>query len=1645
MPEWDDFEPAESDWSEFEPVADTLTDTKGRRRVELLGKIADVEKERISAEPKLQFLEWADQPLVNRDVAEAAAVIGAPALNYFPGVRSSVSDAAAGLTTPVNLAMLAAGGAGGSIPKIGSAIGKGIAGGFGAHMATEALPEAASQAGAASVIGTEEDKQKAYTDLALTALMSGLALKGATPGTKGIPPRIPEIMDQSEAAANRAAVNLAAPGTVRETEIARFGPPETSLEAPPFQLGEMPFEAARRFGTTELPPVEILPQSGRLSAIEILDEPRSLLERETRGKASFGAEAPTLTRTALPIPPEVTEAAARARESGLSKAAEAAEEVARGENRMPPYRAPKELTPERVAEQERKAARESVEEGLTMEQPPMEPIVEEGQFPQAPGMPGGTLSRLQSSRIQAGKNVRTNQRNNPPSAPARTTEDAWRQGYESRTPEGIANLETQLQDATSRLSEALKNKQPTDALLKEKQLAREALSVAKGDTENTLANEWIAKNYPDPVAPIENIAANAGTKSAYDLGSKITTKEQLSKIWETQKRVEGEALEMIKKADADADLTAASDVSQRAALMKEAIESSHGLGAGQPFDKTKISLEEYNARMASEVPLGNNPTPQLPKSSTGISAPKDIISKLEDLKFGPEGEGKVFSLPHPDAIKAIGKAVWDDAIDLAIGVIKAGRAIGDAVDVAIQHIKKHVSGFSDSEVRANLDYVLKNETKASGVSKSGATTPPGSPTPTPAPTPGAPSVPPTTPPATPPTPPSNTPPAPTPPGAKVSLDDVYKRFEIEPKAGPSLKERAVKLAEAFRTGFSSSFRPLNKLAEDIAKTYGGTPKDVAGIFEQLKGSSGKAEADVYRFEQDMKPIAGAERDFNAYMFLNRAIDRLNQDAATGQTRRKVAGYTLPDLQAKLAQLESDLGTKLPDFKKAADAYQQHLDQALQQQVTSGRMSVKTYEAIKDGNQFYAPFKVAKWFEETMRPEGSGRRVDTTADYTKAMEGIEDQDFQLGDMMAAARQNIALSRILAEKNQAMQQLADLAPLDLGGDFILRLKTGQDAPRGMEAVNVMENGQQVRYAVNPDVATAIQMMGPQSGHLIARMMGSLFRAGATSFNIPFQVSNLLADVPRQALVSKYGVKAVSDIVRYPMDMIQSLYATMTGNYGGKNQLFLDFLDSGAAGTTVQQYLTPDALKFQAGEPGWFQSSLNTAGKFADAIEQMSKVVGVKRAMREHGVTSGKDLAQIPEAITEIRRFSGSPDFGRMGKWTDQYRLNLLYMFLNARIQGTVADLGRLTGRDGAGTAAKTWGKVGLSVGLPTVALYLLNNSKEYRDDYAKRPEQEKRNYWLIPKDSFIETDAGEKMRDYWRIPKREIAKWTANIMESGMDFASTHDPEGLQKFAIGMTEELSPVNIQGNTATERLESIGGSLNPMIKAPLEAATGRDMYRHKNIIPDRMKKASPEQQYTDRTPEVFRKLAETMPDVAPEIFRSPLMLENMLKNVTAGLFTQFLPRKPVKGRSNVENAPLLQRFQAVPYTDSTSFDEKVSKFEREAADDQLNRYRTAQKIFDETPNGTPQALVKKVVATGGDEKLAERVLDLYVANKAGVTSQERRILNLPVEQRAQYLAKELEGKDAAAKTAMIRSWTQKRILTTGVAEALAKQGAVK
>lgn len=230
-----------------------------RRQLEMASEQAALQSDQDKTERAIQGYDFLQSGLVPPELAEQALAIGAPSLNAVPGVRKSVAEAASGMTSPVNLAMLTGGGAASQIPRIGGAVMRGIAGGFAADIATH-MPELGTAAGEASVTGTPEEQQKAFTDIGISATMGGLAGAGTFARGPSIPSEIKRTVERgvdaglnkSAAAALKAADKppiiesvSEVPNVIKETSVPEPGreaipatPPRSEQPAPAVQVGE---------------------------------------------------------------------------------------------------------------------------------------------------------------------------------------------------------------------------------------------------------------------------------------------------------------------------------------------------------------------------------------------------------------------------------------------------------------------------------------------------------------------------------------------------------------------------------------------------------------------------------------------------------------------------------------------------------------------------------------------------------------------------------------------------------------------------------------------------------------------------------------------------------------------------------------------------------------------------------------------------------------------------------------------------------------------------------------------------------------------------------------------------------------------------------------------------------------------------------------------------------------------------------------------------------------------------------------------------------------------------------------------------------------------------------------------------------------
>ncbi len=631
-------------------------------------------------------------------------------------------------------------------------------------------------------------------------------------------------------------------------------------------------------------------------------------------------------------------------------------------------------------------------------------------------------------------------------------------------------------------------------------------------------------------------------------------------------------------------------------------------------------------------------------------------------------------------------------------------------------------------------------------------------------------------------------------------------------------------------------------------------------------------------------------------------------------------------------------------------------------------------------------------------------------------------------------------------------------------------GEKARPGYKMVEYLDAGTVKALEVRDDFAKALEGLHRGEATMVSRaalLVAQPFKWGATTFNLAFQPVNLfLADLPRAALISKYGVRRPGDLVRFPADWLYSLFTSMAGNFGFRSDLYEEFMKSGAYNSTIQRELTPEAFKPVVGveKSALPKRIVHGAAKVASALEETSKLLGIRRGKRFENFDSlskAEQVEKMREIASEVRRFSGSPDFWRKGIISTGQTLenmNLLFMFLNARIQGTAADLARLSGRAGGGRlATAAWLRLSLAVGIPALTLMLHNLDDDEieldgpegpwkttnRESYKQVPDWERENYFMIPRGRYFLNDRGERVRDYWKIPKREIVKLFGNMIEAGVQFADEKNPEHVRKFAVTLLENLSPVNISGKTSMERAESGVGSLNPILKTPAELIFNRDTFRHRKIVPDYIDKVPskdlpPEEQYTRATSRAFIRLGKVLGV-------SPLLLEHGTRGFTAGLVTQFMPPRPQPGRSPVLSYPAIgsiaRRFVRSESMAKESDSEILDEALKNQATERVMRNRQAYQLYQswkKNPEG--KQIDAFLNERGVSPEIEKQVLSMKKDDDKNLTRNERQIKQLGVENgdRASYLKTLLNGKDASTQELMIEAWREKGIASKEVIKQL-------
>ena len=863
----------------------------------------------------------------------------------------------------------------------------------------------------------------------------------------------------------------------------------------------------------------------------------------------------------------------------------------------------------------------------------------------------------------------------------------------------------------------------------------------------------------------------------------------------------------------------------------------------------------------------------------------------------------------------------------------------------------------------------------------------------------------------------------------TTLEGQKKMFEHAPDA-VTTAEIIKRFPGKVISEFQNALHEITRVEEKLRGFRPDLP--MGDRFSLIAGAAGKAEAafePLLKLRKDLlKDVEPA--DLNVYLFNKRTIDRLttqakNEAAGLDKPSREVLDYEIADAQRLLRDQETQLGPdKWRRLEAFAGAYQKDADDDLRLIMSSGLMNQKQYDQIKADNGFYARFKVMKHLYGREGMEGvNTSSMGSSVPFTKAVSGVRDQELKLGDMMVAAAENKLRAYVLAEKNRMMTDFAGLVPLDTNGDFIRRIAPHSKAPSGWETVSYSKDGLVQNLAVTPEIAKALKGLNPAQLGVYTGALKTLstgLRVGATTALVAFQTFNHLRDQFRMTVMSKAGVRSVDDLVQFPLDYLEGLGSSLLRPFGYNTSLTKEYLASGAAGSTMSSNLrdNPYMRAAQAGNHAPMarllgipvESIIDTAAKIGNVLEETTKLTGYRRVARSENLQNLTGQAQkeaLERIAYEVRNYVGSPDFAKAGNIGRE--LNALWMFYNARLQGQTADLRRLIGRSGGPKeAAIAASKLTLMVGIPTTYIWFMNQRPENEQDYNSLSKFEKMAYLNIPRyddngQPFYRTNSkGVMVRQYYRAPKFDIYSQMANLVEGGLNFSKTKDPMALARAGESFLEGLSPFPISGDTLEQRAESVVSGVNPAVKAVVEFASGRNTFRHQPTVPRNLENTSPEKQYTDATPEFFKRAAAAVPKNFGASFRSPLQLERLTENLTGGALTQLMKKTP-EGVDPRKSNPIMSRFFSGPNVANEETWDLLDKLRTSDADQYIDKDRKLKDLLKRKGTGSWPAEVTDFIKED-PESNSRSFLQALKDETAGTTDADRTARRLSQESRAAY-----------------------------------------
>lgn len=763
-----------------------------------------------------------------------------------------------------------------------------------------------------------------------------------------------------------------------------------------------------------------------------------------------------------------------------------------------------------------------------------------------------------------------------------------------------------------------------------------------------------------------------------------------------------------------------------------------------------------------------------------------------------------------------------------------------------------------------------------------------------------------------------------------------------------------------RTQLEDRLYPIRELTKGKVKP-GADPYVQARLFA---GHFGRAQGKLDELSKILTPGKKKLPETARYAQLERELELGGRGVSKFE-----GGRTLDQIRAEKAAM--DARPDAVEIRTFADEIRGYSDKLLDELKTGGILSDEAYQGIKANNLKYTPFDRAEYLAEQIDnlPRGTKSFSVGKQDVVHQLKGSEKQITNPIESLVKKTYKITS---LVERNKVALKMADLSQLDDFKDVVVPLKG--EVPAGMGKFSVFRNGVKEEYAVPKVIEEALKGVGVGEADLVTKIMNQIstkpLRLGATSLNVPFLGSNVIRDFTSAKINSPVGFSM--------KEWIGGLASVLK-----KDDAYKRFLDSGASfsGFFEQGKNLPKTAKSLT------RGKLIKATYNLNPIRLIQKVGEVAELTPRVGVFKRGIRKGLSEAESAFNARNATVDFAKSGSALKV--VNMWTPFLNARLQGTLNTVRAFRDRP-----IKSAFVTSYMVGLPAVATYL-NNTRYHKEIWDDIAQFEKQNNFLVIYGD--ERDEDGNPTQVIKIPKPDVGRIVGNPLENFMAYLDKENTRPLSELAIQTFSDISPVGFERDGKFSGAAALSGVLPPLPKVGVESVTNKNLFTGYDIVPQRLKDASPKEQYKSSTAPAAVKLGGA-------INASPLKIENAAGTLFGGLGRQLI--NPAKAGEKMAGRFVGARGGA----QEKKVEQSAEDFLKTQEDEDAQIYRKAERLlkdFDTSPPSKEEwTQLKKA-----DPQLAKKVGDLKRQRDLNFTSKDFVIQDLGVENgmRAKFILQEL------------------------------------